>query len=165
MPNRRHQLIILGTFQRRIILGAVLGSILLINIVLIVGYMLDPQLLNRIDTIDTAIIALIELAIMGLIFYLSLLASNKIAGPMYAFDKMLQRVREGDLTTRLHLRHGDIFVDVAEEMNQTFDTLCAQIEQLKTTVAQLQQLDTTTEQQALLDELQGQLEKLKSGGG
>lgn len=165
MPDRRQQLIILGTFQRRIILGAVLGSILLINIVLILGFLLDPQLLNRIDTIDTAIIAIVELATIGLIFYLSLLASNKIAGPMYAFDKVLQRIREGDLSARLHLRHGDIFVDVAEEMNQTFDALSARIEQLKTTVAQLQQLDATDEQQARLDELHSLLEKMKSGGG
>jgi len=165
MPDRRHQLIILGTFQRRIILGAILGGIFLINLVLIIGYLLDPQLLSRIDTLDTAVIAIVELAIMGLIFYFSLLASNKIAGPMYAFDKVLQRVRGGDLTARLHLRHGDIFVDVADEMNQTLDALSTQVEQLKATLAQLKQLDNQTEQQALLDELQAQLEKLKSGGG
>lgn len=162
MPSRRHQLIILGDFQRRLIMGAVFGGILLINLILIVWFLLDPQLLNQIDTLDTLAIALVELAIMALIFYLSLLASNKIAGPMYAFDKVLQQIREGDLTARLHLRHGDIFVDVSHEMNQTFDEFCAQINRLKATAAQLQKMENSAEQQRLIDEMAAQLDRLRS---
>jgi len=162
MPSRRHQLIILGDFQRRLIMGAVFGGIFLINLLLIVWFLLDPQLLNQIDILDTLAIALVELAIMALIFYLSLLASNKIAGPMYAFDKVLQQIREGDLTARLHLRHGDIFVDVSHEMNQTFDEFCAQINQLKATAAQLQRMENSAEQQRLIDDMAAQLDRLKS---
>jgi methyl-accepting chemotaxis protein len=162
MSNRRHQLIVLGNFQRRIIFGAVFGSILLVNLVLITWFLLDPQLLNHIDTLDTVAIALVELVIMGLIFYLSLLASNKIAGPMYAFNKVLAQVREGDLSARLHLRHGDICMDVAQEMNATFEQFARQIEELQQLGKQLQQSEGDSERQALLQSLDDKLKQFKT---
>jgi len=162
MPNRRHQLIILGNFQRRIILGAVFGSIFLVNLVLIIGFLLDPQLINHIDTSDTVAIAVVELAVMSLVFYLSLLASNKIAGPMYAFNKVLAQIREGDLTARLHLRHGDICMDVAQEMNATFEQFATQIEGMRELSDKLKQCREESERQALLQSLDAKLRQFKT---
>lgn len=159
MENRRHHLIILGSFQRRLISGAVMASILLINLALIASLLIEPELLSRIDTMDTVALALIEVAIIALIFFVSLLASNKIAGPMYAFDKTLEQIRSGDLMARLHLRPGDICHDVAREMNETFDDLNSRITALKETTAKLQQLDCNdSTQQKLIEELHRQLD-------
>ena len=159
MENRRHHLIILGSYQRRLIAGAVMTSILLINLVLIAGLLLNPELLGYIDTADTIGLAITEIAVIAVIFIVSLLASNKIAGPMYSFDKVLRQIRSGDLTTRLQLRPGDICHDVASEMNETFDDLNNRVTALKACTATLQQLkcnDST--QEALINELRTQLE-------
>ena len=166
MHNRRHQLIILGSYQRRIIATAVMTSILLINLTLIAWLLLDPQLISRIDTVDTIAVALIELVVIGLIFVVSLFASNRIAGPMYAFDKVLKQIHGGDLSARLHLRPGDICHNVADEMNATFDDLQNRISVIKETVNRLQQLEgISNEQQASIDELQAQLEHFSKQQG
>jgi methyl-accepting chemotaxis protein len=97
--------------------------------------------------------------VIGLIFVVSLFASNRIAGPMYAFDKVLKQIHGGDLTARLHLRPGDICHNVADEMNATFDDLQNRITAMKDTVSRLQQLENiSSEQQVLIDELQAQLD-------
>jgi len=159
MENRRHHLIILGTFQRKIITTAVLSAILLINVVLITWFLIDPVLISRIDTSDILVIALVEVAIIATISILSLLASNKIAGPMYAFDKVLKEIRGGDLSARLHLRPGDICHRVASEMNETFDDLDSRITVLKDNLIRLQQLEChDTAQQALIEEMKSQLD-------
>jgi len=162
MPNRRHQLIILGDFQRRIILAAVFGGILLVNLVLIIGFLLDPQLLNYIDTSDTMAIAVVELAVIALLFYLSLLASNKIAGPMYAFDKVLMRIREGDLTARLHLRHGDICMNVAQEMNVTVEHIATQMKEMQELSDRLNQCQDENERKKLLQSLDEKLKQFQT---
>lgn len=131
MSNRRHQLIILGSLQWRIIIGAILGVILLINTVIILWFFLSPQLFAHIDPIDTIGLAVFELSVVAVVFYLSLFASNKIAGPMYAIKKCLAQIREGDLTARLHLRRGDLFMDVAGDVNETFDEIAKTINRLK----------------------------------
>ena len=159
MENRRHHLIILGSYQRRIIVTAVMTSILLINVGLIGWFLFDPSLLSHIDTIDTIAIAGVELAVIGLIFVLSLFASNKIAGPIYAFNKVLHQIRDGDLSARLHLRPGDICHSVADEMNETFDDLESRITALRESLNRLQETGSHDDaQQALISELQSQLE-------
>ena len=166
MHNRRHHLIILGSYQRRIIAGAVMTAILLINVILVSWFLLDPTLIGRIDTVDTLIIAGVEMAVIGLIFVLSLVASNKIAGPIYAFEKVLKQVRAGDLSARLHLRPGDICHSVADEMNVTFEELNERVEAIKVSIEKLNAAEGDPgRQQALIDELQEQLGHFNNQGG
>ena len=121
-------------------------------------FFVEPELINHLDTVDTLAIALIEVVVIAAIFIISVFASNKIAGPMYAFDKVLKQIREGDLSARLHLRPGDIFHSVADEMNETLADLQSRIDNLQQSTRQLDQLEChDREQQRLLKELQEQL--------
>ena len=159
MENRRHHLIILGSYQRKLIISAVMTAILLLNLVLITWFLVDPGLIGKFETRDTFAIALVEVAIIAAIFVLSLFASNKIAGPMYAFDKVLKEIRAGNLSARLHLRPGDICHNVASEMNETFDELENRITAIKEILAKLQELEgNDSTQQTLLSEIRVQLE-------
>ena len=48
---------------------------------------------------------------------LTLLTSHRIAGPMYRFEKDIQRMAKGDLAHRVRIRRGDQFQDMAHSLN------------------------------------------------
>jgi len=53
----------------------------------------------------------------------TLLVSHKIAGPMFRFEKDLERVARGDLKFKFHLRDGDQLADVVSSLNLMVDNL------------------------------------------
>jgi len=48
---------------------------------------------------------------------------NRVAGPELRLARALQRIREGDLSFRVHLRRGDLLTDLARECNALLDWL------------------------------------------
>ena len=58
-----------------------------------------------------------------LVGLLTLLVSHKIAGPMYRFEKDIQRVATGDLKSKIRIRKGDQFHEVAESLNDMVTNL------------------------------------------
>lgn len=56
---------------------------------------------------------------------------HRIAGPVYRFKTWLRGVREGDLSTEVHLRNTDLLKDLAEEMNETLFFLRENIDRAK----------------------------------
>lgn len=61
----------------------------------------------------SALLSVVLTIIFG-IFY-----SHRIAGPLYNLKRVLQQVRMGQLDQEVHLRKGDEFHDLAEEVTQT----------------------------------------------
>ncbi len=62
-----------------------------------------------------------------LIAWLGLLASHKVAGPIYQIRKSMARVASGDMTVRIHLRDGDKLTEVADAFNEMMETVSARI--------------------------------------
>jgi methyl-accepting chemotaxis protein len=80
------------------------------------------RLVSIINAVNLRIMAgLIIIAPLVAVF--GLLASHRIAGPMYRMEQYLKGVAAGDLSVRLTLRQGDEFVPIAEGINKALNTI------------------------------------------
>lgn len=61
----------------------------------------------------------------------TLLASHKIAGPIYRFEKDIAQVAGGDLRHRIRIRKNDQFQDLAVSLNRMIDGLALRISAVK----------------------------------
>lgn len=95
---------------------------------------------------------------------LALFLPQKIAGPIYNIENGLKRIKNGDLTTVITLRKGDILIDLAEEVNTATVEIHNTIQQSKKLLSELLiTIDTSTEKSALLEgveNIQNTLNKL-----
>jgi methyl-accepting chemotaxis protein len=73
---------------------------------------------------DTKYALLIKLTIyLGGVFFLALIVSHKVAGPVYRFEKSAEQVTQGDLTSRVFLRQGDELLELRDGFNAMVDGL------------------------------------------
>ncbi|MFH0838648.1 MAG: methyl-accepting chemotaxis protein [Candidatus Omnitrophota bacterium] len=56
------------------------------------------------------------LIVMLIIGAVSIVLTNKIAGPLYRFRKNFEAISKGDLSIKFNIRHGDDLKEVAEEL-------------------------------------------------
>ena len=54
---------------------------------------------------------------------LSIVYAHRMVGPMVPFRRQLEALKNGDYSTRVHLRRGDAFEDVARELNELSELL------------------------------------------
>jgi methyl-accepting chemotaxis protein len=81
---------------------------------------------------------------------LALFLPQKIAGPIYNIENGLKRIQEGDLTTLITLREGDILTDLAREVNTATDEIHNTIQQSKDILSELiLKMETTSEEGAI----------------
>ena len=149
MSNRRKILIINAVQQRRLIMGSLLVAVILINSLAIFTVLLNPPFLEFIEFNQTLALAGLEVVIVAIVGYFSLILSHKIAGPAYALVRDLKRVADGDLTVRTHLRKGDFHMEIADAFNLTTESLYTRIKRIKMSLASLQQqadIDAPTRQ-------------------
>jgi methyl-accepting chemotaxis protein len=83
-------------------------------------------------------IAAVEFILIAAIWYGSLKASHRIAGPVYVFAREIARLGEGDLNARIELRDQDMFQPEAEQMNRSIAALRTRIAAVKGLSEQLQ---------------------------
>ncbi len=88
--------------------------------------------------LGTIAIALVEIVLIGGIWYASLKASHRIAGPVFVFAREVSRFGKGELSAAIALRETDMFQPEAEQMNASFRALRARIEGVKALSAELQ---------------------------
>ena len=62
-----------------------------------------------------------------LVVWLGLLASHRIAGPIYRIRKTMAEVTKGNMNVRVHLRDGDKLGEVADTFNEMMDSLADRI--------------------------------------
>ncbi len=74
------------------------------------------QFLFLAETLWPALLGLI-LGSIAFTFYLT----NRLAGPLYRLDRVVQAVAAGDLSQRILLRKGDELQDLAEQINASVD--------------------------------------------
>ena len=84
---------------------------------------------------------LITLAIICLFTVVVLLfISHKIAGPLFRFEKDLQRVADGDLTVMIQLRKKDQLTDIAFSLNRMIQSMFSKVAYIDTELERIQKM-------------------------
>jgi methyl-accepting chemotaxis protein len=60
-----------------------------------------------------------QLVFLSVVFFISILISHKIAGPIHKLKNYLQGIREGSPITTISFRQGDFFQDLSDEVSET----------------------------------------------
>lgn len=82
---------------------------------------------------------LIMLGIVSVItIFVTLYISHKIAGPMFRFEKEIQKIAQGDLTNRITLRKKDQVREMADCLNQMTDSLNSRISEIRMELSSLE---------------------------
>lgn len=76
---------------------------------------------------------LIMLGVVSVItIFVTLYISHKIAGPMFRFEKEIQKIARGDLTNRIALRKKDQVREMADCLNQMTSSLNTKVSEIRT---------------------------------
>jgi methyl-accepting chemotaxis protein len=98
---------------------------------------------------------------------LSLFLPQKIAGPIYRIEKDLLPIQEGDLTSLIQLREGDVLKDLVVELNKTTNEIRTKVQNSKAALAELAEalvaLPENSQIQDRIQDLQHALAQLKTG--
>ena len=147
MIKKKFQINFLSKFLILLVLESILivGLFMFIsNDTLTTGYLNSVLRVERTQeffltpfVLATLIIA-VGIGIAGLIVFT--LLSHRIAGPLYRFEKVLEQVEAGDLTTRVKLRGTDQIVEVEKALNILIDSLDARVGAIKENVDEMQAL-------------------------
>ncbi len=119
MAEKRKLIRIKNDFQQRLILQTLSALFISINVIVIYLF-LGPLKTGVVRTdIIGPVIGLLEVVAFYVVYRLSLIASHRIAGPVYVLERSLMRLADGDLTQQVKLRKGDNFHETAEIFNLT----------------------------------------------
>ena len=78
---------------------------------------------------------------------LAIFLPQKIAGPVFRIQKGLKVIEEGDLSEQISLRKNDVFMDLADSVNQTTAALRGRIREIKEIQKELDRVVATLENQ------------------
>ncbi|CAA0109766.1 Uncharacterised protein [Halioglobus japonicus] len=158
MDNRRTTIVINKKFQYQYSLLIVALAVLLVNGFIIIRMLVPGNEPLDLSTTSAIALALVELLLIGAIWYGSLKASHRIAGPVFVFAREVTRLGEGDLNASIALRENDMFQAEAQQMNDSFVALRTRIATIKHLSAQLQTaLDSGTDVGPLVEKLAAEL--------
>lgn len=175
-PNRRKNYFIKKRFQMnfssKFILLIVLESILIVSLFLYISAnTLTTGYLNSILRIEPTrdfffvpfvlitLIVVLGISLAGMIVFI--LLSHRIAGPLYRFEKVLEQLSEGDLTTVVHLRNTDQLLGFEKALNSFIETLCQRIATIKEKLEEAQGLLKQSNDPQQLAKLKDKLESIK----
>lgn len=163
MDNRRKIVVINKEFQHHYALMAVALAVLCTNLFIIARILLPIEPPLELTVGMALAVAFIELLVIAVVWRGSILASHRIAGPVYVFARQIKAVGTGDLTARIKLRDKDKFKEEAAEMNAGLDALQARVDNLKGIVAELQQAQQSGgDTAALVDTLAEEMAALQT---
>ena len=157
MINKRFQFTFLSPFVVLLILESILILGLFFYLsqdTLTTGYIDSVLRVERtqnfffIPFLLVTLIAAMGLAMTGMIVFSVL--SHRLAGPLYRFEKVLEQVEGGDLTTRVHLRKTDQFTNVGKAMNRIIVSLNRRVGGIKTELEEAQKILTKKDDPAVL---------------
>lgn len=138
MENRRRILLINAVQQRRFIMGAVLISIILINLAVLFSAVFNPLFFDAFEARHLFWLVGVEIVTVSGIAYFSFILSHRIAGPTYALARDLKKLADGDLTVEIRLRKGDFHMEAADALNFTAGILRTKMKAIKLELAQLE---------------------------
>jgi methyl-accepting chemotaxis protein len=85
------------------------------------------------------------LILVAFVLAAGIFLTHRIAGPVYNFKKSIGRMREGDLTKRIHLRWSDEFKDLAQEINNCISTIDKSTSKYKDLTSKIEKLNKDLE--------------------
>lgn len=138
MDDRRTTIVINKKFQYQYSLLIVALAVLLVNGFIIVRMLFPGDTPLNLSTLSAIALAVGELILIGAIWYGSLKASHRIAGPVFVFAREMARLGTGDLSAHIVLRDKDMFQAEAQQMNESFVALRTRIAEIKHLSGQLQ---------------------------
>ncbi len=133
MNEQRNKTMIKNEFQHRLILSTLLITLITLNLIIISATLLDyffgsPSGIFNVFTLSVAVMEVVAVVV---VYIVSKRISFHIAGPVYAIERTLGFMREGDLAQRLTLRDGDQFAEVAEAVNEVLETYQARVARIQ----------------------------------
>lgn len=143
MDNRRKTIVINKPFQYQYSLLIAALAVLLVNGFIILRVLFPGEQPLVLSTQMTIGIATVEFVLIAAIWYGSLRASHRIAGPVYVFAREIARLGEGDLNASIVLRDKDMFQSEAEQINKSIAALRSRIAAVKGLSEQLQKAHPT----------------------
>ncbi len=151
MNEQRSKTMIKNEFQHRLILSTLLITLITLNLIIMVATLLDNFYGRSASVVNvfTVSVAVMEIIAVAVVYFVSKRISFQIAGPVYAIERTLGSMSEGNIYQRLTLRDGDHFVEVAEAVNGVLDNYQARIARIQ----ELADGDLTSEQQQELASL------------
>lgn len=77
------------------------------------------------SVVFTTVITTLAIGLVTIV--VTLLVSHKIAGPMFRFEKDINRIAKGDLKSKISIRKGDQFQELAVSLNEMIQALSDRI--------------------------------------
>ncbi len=154
MKIKRSQIMIKNEFQQKLILNTLLITLITLNVIIIVASLLDGKFGSNdaMFNVFNVSIAAMEIVAVVIVYYVGRKMSFHIAGPVYAIERTLGYMNEGDLAQNLKLRPGDHFSEVADEINVLINNYRERLIRAKDLLGETDQLSPQQVQQ-LRDEL------------
>lgn len=152
-------------FIVRFLLVLLIGGVISVGLTLLTtrGTLTTSFVGSRLVIQDTPLVILpsvvlttvITIVVVGVIVAIvTLLVSHKIAGPMFRFEKDIERIAGGDLKSHINLRKGDQFQEMVTSINTMIDSLNLKVSKIRDEVME------QAENQALSETCRAELEKL-----
>jgi methyl-accepting chemotaxis protein len=159
MDNRRNTVVINSQFQYQYALLTAVVAVLLVNAFLIISACLPDSQGFSLSTGNTVLIVCLELVLIGGVWWGSLYASHKIAGPVYVMVRQMEKLAEGDMTARVRLRSKDAFQVEAVAINQCIEELQGHLLGIRDLARELEQQGTesTESRETLIKQLNQKL--------
>jgi len=114
------------------------------------------------------LLAVLEVAFVGIVFVLSIFMSHKIAGPLYKLQNYLRDIREGGEIKTLFFREGDHFHEIANDITETMEYFNQQrhddfeyLNEVSSYIANLA-LVVPEDKKPVLNEIQSKLSEIQS---
>jgi methyl-accepting chemotaxis protein len=119
MHEKRKQVIIKNEFQYKLILSTLLITLITLNVIIIAAFLLENMFggMGLPFSVFNISVVVMEIVAVVIVFFIGRRISFRIAGPVYALERTLNIMNEGDLTQTLRLRAGDQFVEASEVIN------------------------------------------------
>lgn len=163
MNNRRNTIVINKKFQYQYSLMIAACAVLLANGFLIAQMLLPSETPFTIPTNTALVIGAVELILIVAIWYGSLRASHRIAGPIHVFTRELSKLGQGDLTANIDLRDSDMFQIEGDTINSAVAALRDRLRKSKQLAQQIQQRQNSGENSSeLVETLCNELAELKT---
>lgn len=130
------------------------------------------KLADIFDSVNSTLVRWIFVFVF-VIAILSIFVSHKIAGPVFRLEETTRVIASGDLTCKIHLRHGDELQDLQEAFNKMSESLCKMVAKDREVIDKLvttgQRLRETIEKknldqqavEAINSDLHGVIEELR----
>lgn len=151
MKTRRSQTLIKSDFQQKLIMYMVLLALITINVIIMVAELLDSRFGSdeSLFSLFYISVAVMEVVAVFIIYFVSRGISFRIAGPVYALERTIRSMGEGNLDQTLNLRTKDQFSEVANELNQVMHDYRERIHQAQELARQLDARENSEESAAL----------------